>query len=1187
MTASPPVPDTPHSLKAILPLPVGPLTGFAVAIVAVAIIALSTYRALDSRERAAEGVRHTLEVIQQLEGLMSGLKDAETGQRGFLLTGDESYLEPYTNATAALPSNVTALRRLMSDDTPQQQRLETLQGLVANKMQELAEAITVRRKGDVAGAVGMVRTDRGQAVMDRIRALIADLDREERLLLVSRQTEWDDAVSMSTFITVGGSALLLLLIGGAGVMTSRDYRARETSAWIRAGQTALGTKLQGEQRLDTLGDNVLQFLAGYLDAQVGAVYIPDGSGDFYRVATYALSSAAPGTPGAPGQPNANTATLRPGEGLLGQAAKDNHTLHVTDVPEGYLPISSSLGRSKPSELLIAPASVDGVVHAIVELGFFGRVGGAERELMERASEALGIAVRSAKDRTRLEELLEETQRQAEELQAQQEELRVNNEELEEQGQTLKESQAQMEAQQTELEQTNAQLEEQAQLLEARNDELSSIQAALSERAADLERANQYKSEFLANMSHELRTPLNSSLILSKLLADNKDGNLTAEQVKFAQTITTAGNDLLALINDILDLSRIEAGKIDLAVEPVPIARIVDPLIKGVQPVAEQKKIKLGTTIEPGAPEKVETDPQRIGQILKNLLSNALKFTERGEVALRVFSSDNTTVSFAVRDTGIGIAEHQREIIFEAFHQGDGSTHRKYGGTGLGLSISRDLARLLGGDISVQSTLGEGSVFTLTLPLVYTGAAPEPVAATHHAQVSTPPPSGGVSVQGSPLRPARAAASPAGADRSPVQAPASGAAITPGVIDDDRDALTADMRRILVVEDDVSFATILRDLARELGFQCVVTHSANDGVAAAVAYRPSAVLLDVNLPDHSGLGVLDQLKRNPETRHLPVHVLSVEDYTQEALARGAIGYALKPVKREQLVDAFQLLESKLSQGLRRVLVVEDDERQRDSIRQLLEHGDVQIIAVENAGDALRQLAAQTFDCMVMDLNLPDLSGYELLEQMAGQEHVAFPPVIVYTGRSLTRDEEQRLRRFSKSIIIKDARSPERLLDEVTLFLHQVESTLPAERQRMLQQARHRESALEGRRILVVEDDARNIFALSSVLEPKGATVEIARNGREAIEVLTRQMSQPAQAIDLVLMDIMMPEMDGLTAMREIRKRPEWKKLPIIALTAKAMRDDQLKCLAAGANDYIAKPLDVEKLLSLVRVWMPKA
>jgi CheY-like chemotaxis protein len=406
------------------------------------------------------------------------------------------------------------------------------------------------------------------------------------------------------------------------------------------------------------------------------------------------------------------------------------------------------------------------------------------------------------------------------------------------------------------------------------------------------------------------------------------------------------------------------------------------------------------------------------------------------------------------------------------------------------------------------------------------------------------------------------------------------------MDDDRNSLAAGARLILVIEDDVRFARILSDLAHEMGFQCVMAQTANDGLADAVKYRPSAILLDMNLPDHSGLGVLDQLKRDPRTRHIPVHVASVADYSQEALELGAIGYALKPVKREQLVEALKKLEAKFSQGLRNVLVVEDDERQRDSMRQLLGNGDVHITAVETAGEALKQLQAATFDCMVMDLNLPDLSGYELLEKMAEQDTVSFPPVIVYTGRSLSRDEEHKLRRFSKSIIIKDARSPERLLDEVTLFLHQVESRLPPESQRMLKAARHRESTLDGRRVLVVEDDVRNVFALSSVLEPKGIKIEIARNGREALEALARSMEPDASAIDLVLMDIMMPEMDGFTAMREIRKRAEWRKLPIIALTAKAMKDDQEKCLAAGANDYIAKPLDVEKLLSLVRVWMPK-
>jgi CheY-like chemotaxis protein len=411
-------------------------------------------------------------------------------------------------------------------------------------------------------------------------------------------------------------------------------------------------------------------------------------------------------------------------------------------------------------------------------------------------------------------------------------------------------------------------------------------------------------------------------------------------------------------------------------------------------------------------------------------------------------------------------------------------------------------------------------------------------------------------------------------------------VAPPVIEDDRDRLSNDSRVILVIEDDVHFAAVLRDLARELGFHCVVTHTAQDGLAAAHLYRTSAILLDVHLPDHSGLGVLDQLKRDPATRHIPVHVASVDDFSREALGLGAVGYALKPVKRDELIKAIHTLEQKLSQALRRVLVVEDDQRQRDSVRELLSNGDVQIVDVASGQQALDALRASTFDCMVMDLNLPDLSGYELLEQMATQETISFPPVIVYTGRSLTAEEEQRLRRFSKSIIIKDARSPERLLDEVTLFLHQMEAALPPDRQRMLKEVRNRDSALEGRRVLIVEDDVRNVFALTSVLEPKGVKVEIARNGKEALGLLERKQADPDSKVDLVLMDLMMPEMDGLTCMREIRKRPDWKKLPIIALTAKAMKDDQEQSVAAGANDYIAKPLDVEKLLSLVRVWMPK-
>ncbi len=720
----------------------------------------------------------------------------------------------------------------------------------------------------------------------------------------------------------------------------------------------------------------------------------------------------------------------------------------------------------------------------------------------------------------------------------------------------------MEAQQAELEQTNSQLEEQAQMLEEQKGALENQQNLLLERAADLERANLYKSQFLANMSHELRTPLNSTLILAKLLADNKDGNLTEQQVKFARTISTAGNDLLALINDVLDLAKIEAGKIDLKPQAVNIAEAVEQQNKLFQPLAEKSGLRFSAVVQPGTPETIETDPQRLGQILKNLCSNAVKFTEHGEVSLQV-SSAAGRIAFAVTDTGVGIPESQHRNIFEAFQQADGSIHRKFGGTGLGLSISRDLARRLGGEITLQSIPGKGSVFTLTLPHVLPRAALQP-------DGERAPPSWPESSR----------------NFSPRPTPPPARRMQAAQIEDDRGRLLPNSRLILVIEDDVAFAAILRDLAREMNFQCIVTHSANEGLLAAMEFRPSAILLDVNLPDHSGLGVLEQLKRNAATRHIPVHMASVADHAHGALELGAVGYALKPVTREELIEALRRLETKLSQNVRRVLVVEDDERQRESIRELLAMADLQITGVESAGKALDALRSTTFDCMVMDVSLPDFSGFELLERMAEQAGVSVPPVIVYTGRALSADEEQKLRRFSKSIILKDARSPERLLDEVTLFLHQVESTLPADRQRMLKIAREQDSAFEDRRILVAEDDVRNIFALTSVLEPKGAKVQIARNGREALDTLTAAMGRDSDRIDLVLMDIMMPEMDGLTAMREIRKRPQWKKLPIIALTAKAMQDDLDACMAAGANDYIAKPLDVDKLLSLIRVWMPK-
>jgi len=1127
------------------------LAGFVVAALATLVIALVNFRASEMRGDAVAAMDRSALAMRQLNVVSASLKDAETGQRGYLLTGDPAYLQPYQLALTALERQMAALKTSTADEPVQRRLVVQLDELSQQKLRELNDTIELRKAGDRDGAMALVRSDTGKNLMDRVRDLASDLYTLQTQQLEARRQAWVDAATLSAYYSWGGSLVLLALICASAAMTAREYRTKARQSWVSAGLTGLGQRLQGDHRLEDMGQLSLEYLAGYLKAQVGAGYVADPGGGFTLFGGYALPRER------------LTQALLPGEGLVGQAARSRSLLHVRDVPSGHLPVSSGTGESSPAELLVAPAMENGKVYAVIELGFHRPLDEAERSLMERASEMLAVAIRSGIDRSRLETLLEETQRQSEELQAQQEELRVSNEELEQQSRILQESQAQMEVQQTELEQTNAHLEEQTQQLEYQREQLLRAQSALTDKARELEQASQYKSEFLANMSHELRTPLNSTLILAKLLADNKPGNLSAEQVKYAQTIHAAGNDLLALINDILDLSKIEAGQAEVSLESVQVAQALQALVDPLRPLAQEKGLALTATVAPDVPAALETDSMRLGQVLKNLLSNALKFTEQGSVELHVSRNPDETLSFAVRDTGIGIPAHQQELIFDAFRQADGSTHRKYGGTGLGLSISRDLAQLLGGRITVHSTPGEGSVFTLVLPL-QPPARPE---SPQPAPLSAPP------LQA----PARAAPAPAVAPAllppSPPAAP-----VQPAAQDG--------MRSILVIEDDERFAHILRDLAREMDFGCYLAHNAADGLALAAQRLPSAIVLDVNLPDFSGLGVLDQLKRNPATRHIPVHVVSVADYSQEALGRGAVGYALKPVKREELVHAFQRLEAKFTQDLRRVLVVEDDERQRESVRHLLSRDGVEIVCAGTAAEALDHLRGTTFDCMVMDLNLPDLSGYELLQQMTEQDGVSFPPVIVYTGRALSRDEEQRLRRFSKSIIVKDARSPERLLDEVTLFLHQVESELSAEHRQMLQAARSRESALEGRTVLVVEDDVRNVFALSSILEPTGIRVEIARNGREALDALARADGGASPAIDLVLMDIMMPEMDGYAAMREIRSRPEWRRLPIIALTAKAMKDDQEKCLAAGANDYIAKPLDVEKLLSLVRVWMPK-
>jgi len=1109
----------------------------------------------------ADRVVHTQEVISVLDDILSLARAGETGQRGFIITGDVAYLEPYVAASFAIDGRVRTLQELTVDNKAQQARIPALRTAVTRRFDILKEVVALRRAQGFEAARAKVGQEEGRKAMEAIRDQIAKMKDEESALLKGRIAEASTAYRTAVGTGLLTGAVGIALLGFIGYLLRRNALMRRRQDWLQSGQIGLSAAIVGDLRLEQLGDKVLKYIAEYLDAHAGAFFALE-SGRFRRVATY-------GVPAGSTLPQ----SFEAGDGLLGQAAKDGRTFIVDPVPDGYLTVGSALGKSPPRHLLIAPVQSDGSVNGVIELGFVHSIDTATTDLFERVQELIGTAIRSADYRTHLQNLLEETQRQSEELQTQQEELRVSNEELEEQSRALKESQARLEQQQAELEQTNSQLEEQAQQLEVQRDDASRAKTALQVQAQELEQASRYKSDFLANMSHELRTPLNSSLILAKLLADNAAGNLTAEQVQYAQTIRSAGNDLLALINDILDLSKIEAGRMEIRPEEVPISHLIDDLMRIFKPVSAQKGLQFQVEVKPGMPTSIETDRQRLEQVLKNLLSNGLKFTEKGDVALTISRLADGRISLAVRDTGIGIAPHQQHAVFEAFRQADGTTNRKYGGTGLGLSISRELTRLLGGEILLESEPGRGSTFTVVIPEIYDAATVRPY------RSDSGPLEASVEAASTTTNVA-AGASTGGAPAAHVAAPRARR------VADDRERMSGAKRTILLVEDDESFAKVLYDLAREQNFQCLVAATAEEGIAMAIQYLPSAVVLDVGLPDHSGLSVLDRLKHDARTRHIPVHVVSAGDHGQTALSLGAVGYLSKPVERDELVATLSQLETRLEKRLRRVLVVEDDAVQLDSLRKLLGSQDVETVGAATAAECLKQLKDATFDCMVLDLSLPDASGYALLETLSRDDAYSFPPVIVYTGRELSADEEQRLRRYSKSIIIKGAKSPERLLDEVTLFLHQVVADLPPEQQRLLEKARSRDAALEGRRILVVEDDVRNIFALTSILEPRGAIVKFARNGREALTALDASREPPEQPIDLVLMDVMMPEMDGITATQEIRKRPEWKKLPIIMLTAKAMKNDQEDCLAAGANDYMAKPLDVEKLLSLVRVWIPR-
>ncbi len=932
---------------------------------------------------------------------------------------------------------------------------------------------------------------------------------------------------------------------------------RRHQDWLKTGRVELEESMRGDQPLDQLCRKIVTRTSKYLGAQVGALYVSDGGDRFSLTGSYAY------------QVRKHLMTsFGLGEGVVGQAALERQHIILTEVPDDYVTIRSGLGETPPRHIVVMPLVYNEEVTGVIEIGTMAPLTDIQLEFLSESSQAVAVAIHSARSRKQLRTALETTQRQSEELQTQQEELKTANEELEEQALRLRASEEKLKTQQEELQVTNEELEEKSQALEEekeladqRNAELINIQKELKQKAQELEATSRYKSDFLANMSHELRTPLNSLLILAEDMAENKGDKLDAEQAESANLIYNSGRDLLNLINEILDLAKIEAGHMEVTVEPVQMAEVADSIEKQFRPMSDAKGLTLAVNIEEALPDAITSDKQRLLQILRNLVGNAVKFTDTGGVTIsflrpepgtrfrRPDLSINRVIGIAVSDTGIGIPDDRRQEIFEAFQQVDSGASRAYGGTGLGLTISRQLAGMLGGEIQLDSRVGAGSTFTLYLP--------ENAGNTRHAP---------------------AGSSPAG---KPTNAPAPKPPPPVSSIDDDRECFQPEDRVILVIEDDHRFAKVLYRLCHEKGWKCLHAGDGETGLSMVEQYDVDAVILDIRLPGIPGWNVLERLKQNPTTRHIPVHLMTVEQKTLDAFNRGAIGFLQKPVRKEELEAAFARIESIIEREIKNLLVVEDEKTIRDRIIRLIGNSDVVSKAVGTGTDALKELTGNHYDCVILDLTLPDMDGFSVLEQLDRLEDVTVPPVIVYTARDLTREEANRIDRYASTIIIKGVRSEERLLDETALFLHRVIKNLPDQKQQMIAKLYDGDSLFKKKKVLLVDDDMRNAFAIAKILEERGMEVFKAADGQKGLDLLNAE-----PGMDLVLMDIMMPVMDGYEAMHRIRQNDRFAKLPIIALTAKAMSDDRARCIEAGASDYLPKPVDIDRLLSMMRVWLYK-
>ncbi|TDG37473.1 response regulator [Pedobacter changchengzhani] len=1174
------------------------LLGLGLSLLILFVSSLASYISIQNLIKSTDLVKQSGNVLINTESIISYLKDAETGQRGYLLTGNKVFLEPYNGASEKAMALLDELSKKAQNNAVQQKNIADLKGILNKRFNIIKSTIEIKSLG---GKVDETVLLQGKTYMDSARACIAKIIKEERRLLEIRNLELNKLTNYTPILIVLAALLAIIITlffyrkvsldfddrtklqrelelntietekrivsikEIASKVSKGDYSARlqnqdadnlgelssslnlmaesltrsfdrlSENEWLQTGIANLNIKMLAEKDVYNLADDIIEFLASYTNSQVGALYLFKDDGYLHLKGQFALQGSLP-------------EILEIGQGLIGQAVKSGKEILLDNVPQSELTITYATGQIKPAQILVIPIIRNAITIGCIELGTITKYTALQLNYIKTVTPEIGTALLAAQNRLKLQQLLEETQAQSEELQVQHNELEGMNAELEAQSQKLQASEEELRVQQEELLQSNQELEERTGLLEEKNELIEERNIEIQQKANALELSTRYKSEFLANMSHELRTPLNSILLLSRLMAENEEMN--SEHQEYASVIQSSGQGLLSLIDEILDLSKIEAGKMELDKANIAIDEVINGMKGLFNPVAKDKGLQLVIDKTEDSPAFLHTDKMRLEQILKNLLSNAIKFTSKGSIKLNIKKDEKlNAMVFQVADTGVGIAPDKQAMVFEAFQQADGSTRRKYGGTGLGLSISRELAKLLGGYIDLSSKEGEGSVFTLILP----------IDKQKNIEFIDP--------WVKPL------------EISPVvKAPNLTVTHIPQEIEDDRDNISADDKVILIIEDDTPFAKTLLNFTRKRNYKGLVAVRGDVGLEMAKQYNPLAILLDIQLPIKDGWEVMEELKANPATRPIPVHIMSSLSVKKESLLKGAVDFINKPFAFEHMHEIFEKLEHALSRNPKKVLIIEENEQHAKALSYFLSNFNIQTQIVNQVNDSITALHKSEVNCVILDMGIPDKHAYETLDVVKKTPGLENLPIIVFTGKNLSKGEENRIKQYADSIVIKTAHSYQRILDEAGLFLHLVEEK-NNDKTKIPKKFSELQDVLKGKTVLVADDDVRNIFSLTKVLEQHQMKVLPAIDGKEALKLLEEN-----NHVDVVLMDMMMPELDGYETTSAIRQNIKYRNLPILAVTAKAMMGDREKCISAGASDYISKPVDMDQLISLLRVWL---